>query len=302
MTDISLKEAIRFAFKKVRENFFLFLDLGVLTLLMVIIFIVALKITNYLIFVLLSQDPSIRDAELGGLFFMLFMIIAFDLGILIPIFTLRVVSVVNTGLVRISFKLINNESVEFKDIYSLEYLFSKLDNQTKKFSLASSLLILSVISLLPLIGLLLMFTYAKGILILNILYIPCIILWFILFLRFIFSGYLIIDKNLGIKESFKKSFMLTGHLTNNLSGLFRLLVLSIFQLITFLWIFMLSLFFYSLGVRVMLVSSSFLSDFLFVIVSIIFIILISSIVPTLSLITSYFYKRLVNQVEEKILL
>ncbi len=51
---------------------------------------------------------------LGGLSIFIILVI------IIPIFTLRVVSVVNAELIKISFKLINNESVEFKDICSFK--------------------------------------------------------------------------------------------------------------------------------------------------------------------------------------
>jgi hypothetical protein len=53
---------------------------------------------------------GIEVFNLGGLSIFIILVI------IIPIFTLRVVSVVNAGLIKISFKLINNESVEFKDI------------------------------------------------------------------------------------------------------------------------------------------------------------------------------------------
>jgi hypothetical protein len=289
MTEISLKEAISFAFKKVRENFFLFLKLGTTVPLMVIGFIVLSIVTAHLVNILF--EPFLKDAELAAVFVLVFIFNLIILGILTPIFTLRVVSVVNAGLIRISFKLINNESTEFKDVYSFKYFYSKLDEQTKKFSVGLILLAFPGIFLLPLAEFSANFIYPPTSNITNIFIF--FIIWFILFSRLVFFGHLIIDKNLGIKESFKKSFILTRYLMNNLGGLFRLLVLSIFQLITFLSVFIvLSLLsFFDFPYKKLSLFSIFFIPSL--------IIIISFITPILFLITSYFYKRLIDQVEEK---
>jgi hypothetical protein len=144
MINISLKEAINFAFKKVRDNFVFFLKLGTLILLMSIalfgvVYAILLPIT--LIGLLLPHEP------VG----FVILLLIFILEIIIPIFTFRVVSIINAGLIRISFKLINNESVKFGDVYSPQYFYSKLDEQTRKFSLFSGLLILLLISPFPFI-------------------------------------------------------------------------------------------------------------------------------------------------------
>lgn len=198
------------------------------------------------------------------------------LEIIIPIFTFRVVSIINAGLIRISFKLINNESVKFVDVYSPQYFYSKLDEQTRKFSLFSGLLIFSPF---------LLFGYSVEHIILSI--IIYFIIWPILFSGSIFVGHLIIDKKLGIIKAFTKSFMLT----TGFVSLFRLLVLSIFQFITFFGIFIVVILILSIfwGYEKLTYFDFFLIIFLMLI--------ISFIIPILSLIISYFYKKLVEQVE-----
>jgi hypothetical protein len=119
------------------------------------------------------------------------------------------------------------------------------------------------------------------------------IIYSILFSRLVFCGHLIIDKNLGIKESFKKSFMLTKYLTKNLRGLFRLLVLSLLYLIALL------------GVYIIIITFYFSLDpfpfdsYLSLLIYLIIILVPSFITPILFLIVSYFYKRLIDQAEEK---
>jgi ABC-type multidrug transport system permease subunit len=108
-----------------------------------------------------------------------------------------------------------------------------------------------------------------------------------LFSGSIFVGHLIIDKKLGIIKAFTKSFMLT----TGFVSLFRLLVLSIFQFITFFGIFIVVILILSIfwGYEKLTYFDFFLIIFLMLI--------ISFIIPILSLIISYFYKKLVEQVE-----
>jgi hypothetical protein len=275
MTDISLKEAISFAFKKVRENFFLFFKLGTV----ISLFIIGLIVLKFFH----NAIPALALALLflGPLIFPVF-ILLFILKIFIPLFILIFILVINVVLIRISFKLINNESAEFK---------IKLDKQTKKFSLVSILLGISLLTL------------AQFLLIFNS-YIPLIILfiiWFILFSRLVFFGHLIIDKNLGIKESLKKSFILTRHLMNNLGGLFRLLVLSVLYLIALLGVYIVILL-YNRDYYLFLYLHFHLLYRFFFLIHLILTLILSFIAPILFLIISYFYKRLVEQVEGKNLL
>jgi hypothetical protein len=294
MTDISLKEAISFAFKKVRENFFLFVKLGIIIPLMVIGFIV-----------LITVGDRLALKFLGPIFHDPFISIIISI-ILIPFFILIFVLAINAELIRVSLNLINNESDEFK---------IKLDKQTKKFSLISSLLgLLSSFSPVLLYLFLIYsgldysiesrifythdpyFIFFAIIAYFIISYSIFFIIYSILFSRLVFYGHLIIDKNLGIKESFKKSFMLTKYLTKNLRGLFRLLVLSVLYLIALL------------GVYIIIIPFYFFLDpfpfhsYLSLLIYLIIILVPSFITPILFLIVSYFYKRLIDQAEEKNLL
>jgi hypothetical protein len=223
--------------------------------------------------------------------------------ILIPFFILIFVLAINAELIRVSLNLINNESYEFK---------IKLDKQTKKFSLISSLLGL-LLSFSPVllylfliysglnysIGTRIFLTHDRYFIFFAIIayfiisYSIFFIIYSILFSRLVFCGHLIIDKNLGIKESFKKSFMLTKYLTKNLRGLFRLLVLSLLYLIALL------------GVYIIIITFYFSLDpfpfdsYLSLLIYLIIILVPSFITPILFLIVSYFYKRLIDQAEEK---
>jgi hypothetical protein len=126
--DIYLKRSYNLCFKKVKDNFVLFVKLGDVVACMFAYFFILSIVTFFLTIIILPFLPGkgIEVFTLGGLSIFIILVI------IIPIFTLRVVSVVNAGLIKISFKLINNESVEFKDICSFKYLYSKLDDQTKK--------------------------------------------------------------------------------------------------------------------------------------------------------------------------
>jgi hypothetical protein len=90
--------------------------------------------------------------------------------------------------------------------------------------------------------------------------------------------------------------MLTKYLTKNLRGLFRLLVLSLLYLIALLGVYIIIItFYFSLD--------PFPFDSYFSLLIYLIIILVPSfITPILFLIVSYFYKRLIDQAEEKKLL